>query len=190
MIPGGKGRVGLQNRPPQRLRGGGLLLRGRRAGVLHHPDAEEPKEAALGVVAVDRGDLEDLPGGESPVDAREHEPVGRRQRDPLKAKERVSGEDQDPVQVADGAADHLRVMDAPDGIEDHLRRGEPEGLVGPAEGLRAPFFEGVGACGPREDAEQDLPDVKGESVLVGLLVQDPQGKERLAEALPRQGGGF
>ena len=101
--------------------GGRRLLSGRARGqVEDHPDVEQAEEAALGLLPAHGREAQDLARREVAVDAREDEPVGGSEGDALEAQQRVAGEGQNAVQVAQMEPDRCR-----DPGRSRPRRGSP-----------------------------------------------------------------
>lgn len=218
MVPLEEGRVGLQDQashflraPPGRERrrlgrGGG---RGRRRsrgrsstrgrpirGEVDGARAQQAQQAPLRLLGRDRHEADQLARAQRPVDSREHEAVRRRQRDRVHAKPRISGEGQLPVQVPEGLAHDLGVVQPPRGLEQQLAGRQPGRGVSLGQGFRqaVQLLERRRAVGPVERGEEDLPDVKAHCLLDARLVDqvelDEDGSQRTLVGPRRVDGPF
>ena len=107
----GGGGAAARPRPPGSGRTGGFGLGG--SGRNSTTPVQSRPNRLRCVSSVSSGDrLDHLARGEAAVDAREDVAVGRRQRDVLEAQQRVGGQAQDAVDVAERVAHDVRVLHA------------------------------------------------------------------------------
>ena len=113
---GAGGRGGGRRRRPARARRRGTRRRGRTAGgrAIRPPATAPVQRRPRRLRSVSSGgsghEVDDLARAQRPVDAREHEPVGRGESDRVRAEPRIGGEHQLAVEIPEGLAHRRGVL--------------------------------------------------------------------------------